>query len=723
MRTQLRGISLVLMVLMAIGTLAGLFAAKYRLMIEAHNRLVEIGLEWQEVSTLAQSLGMSPAETLTALDEKHHIHTLILQEDTITQLEQTGAIQANSQITRSGKLFTTVMAASPKTLERIQKALELHGFPVLLSTSAITSPVAGTIFTTHPTESRSLPEVVYVPIDYAQLRTLGLGLPQDGIDAAKAAHMRIAGRIGNFPGVTRSAAEKVLKSLRDQMTQQQGDMPLVIFSGEEVLGYRGMEKEVAPLLRDPNAPKPKIEPAQKAEAAETGETADKTEPDLPPLDPIGLTYGAVEFSKQKGDEKLSAALHGDYVRVHSIQTGEMAQLDENEAIERFVRAAHERNIRFCYVRLLTFAGEKRLERNARYLSAIEKGILAHDFWMGGGLGFGNEGMGARRYPETGTPSYLYPLIALGVAAGTVWMLTLLAPLPERAQWRLLALLALACVGMVVAGHETGRKLIALLAGIVFPAAACLYTFPRKDRLVAPPAVSRCMGNALSLLTIASLITGAGIAHVIGLLSTRIFMVHAEQFLGIKAQHAVPLFLVLLAALLGGIALPKETWEEFKARAGRSFRSALNEPARFGTLILFILAIAALALVVARTGNDAGVGVSGFELKTRAILDRILPVRPRTKEFLVGHPLFVLGVAWWLRGRRKLALPCFVAGSLGQVSLLNTFCHIHTPLIVSAWRDIIGLVLGALIGLAVFWLVERLLPPPDLHPERPAGEEL
>ena len=111
------------------------------------------------------------------------------------------------------------------------------------------------------------------------------------------------------------------------------------------------------------------------------------------------------------------------------------------------------------------------------------------------------------------------------------------------------------------------------------------------------------------------------------------------------------------------------------------------------------------------GNDAGVGVSGAELKGRAILDRILPVRPRTKEFLVGHPLFILGIAWWWRGRRRLGLPCLVFGSLGQVSLLNTFCHIHTPLVISVWRGGVGLVLGVLLGAAVFLLAERFTPPP------------
>src|SRR5579871_764975 len=235
MRIQLRGISPVLFALMALGTLCGLIAAVMRFSAEMHNRRVEIGLEWQEVSTLAQSLGKTPKETLEALDNNHsnHISTLILQEDTINQLEQSGAIQTQSTPAENGRWLTTV-TAYPETLERIRKALELHEIPI--NPPSQTPTFAGTIFTSR--EAGLLSNDLYVPVDYAQLRTMGVGLPPDGIAAARDAKLRIAARIGNFPGVTQSAAEKILRNLREQMAPQGEDPPMVIFSGEETLGYR-----------------------------------------------------------------------------------------------------------------------------------------------------------------------------------------------------------------------------------------------------------------------------------------------------------------------------------------------------------------------------------------------------------------------------------------------------------------------------------------------------
>jgi hypothetical protein len=677
MQSQLRSVCAALIVL---GTLTGLWAMALRYRAEMRNRRVEIAVDWQEIAQIAPLCGIAPVEALQRF-RAQNVTTLAIAEDTLASLENLGAVRPIHTLLPDGRSYTRVEVRDKVTLERIQNALHLRQIPIqnvelTQAESVPPSPELTTLFLLPPSpdsaRTNAAPSYGCWSVSYATLRTLGLGLPPEAVAAATQANLRIAGRISNFAGVRAATAQAVIQHLKNQGATS------VIFTGEEVLGYRGLERQIADLFRNP----------------------DEARPDSGSLPSAGLLYGAVEFSKQKGDAPLGAALKGDYVRVHSIQLAEMAQIEENEAVERFVRAVKERNIRFCYVRLWTQAGDDPMGANSEYVRKITCGIARGNALTGGGMEFG----AARRSQETGVPRLLFGIIALGVAAGTVWLLCALLPVSNGFVWKTLVVAVLLCAGLALTG-ESGRRLVALLAGTVFPALACVLTYPQRRS--APLPALESMMRALGGLIRACAITGLGIVAVSGLLASRPFLMRANQFFGIKAQHALPIFLIALLALIGGAALTGESSAAFRARAEEKFRQFWNEPARFGLLIVSGIALLALVFLLARTGNDAGVGVSGIEMKLRSLLDRVLPVRPRTKEFLIGHPAFVLALAWWWRGRRSLAIPCFVVGSLGQVSLLNTFCHIHTPLMLSFWRGGLGVLFGTLLGIAAFLAGEAL----------------
>lgn len=667
-------------ILLVLGTLAGLFGADKRWHVEANNRRVEIGVEWAEISELAQ-VTQKPVEEILTQFKAQGVSTLILSEETLATLEQNGDIDPIFLSAREDPPHPVIRVHDAETWRRIENGLKRRGLLPMLSSIEVPADWHMTTEFALPNNDTNSKTAYYrVPMRYTNLRSLGVGLSPEGLEAARTANMAIAGRIPNFAGVTTASATLALQHLKEQGAST------VIFSGDEVLGWRGVEKEVAALLR--------------------------TEPSLAGFEnaaaPVGLKFGAVEFGKQKGDASIAGMLKGDYVRVHSIQAAEMNQLDEIEVVERFVRAARERNIRFCYVRLLPLAGDDPVGDNTQFLRKIAQGMQEGGFLTGGGLHFGK----ARSFEQTGVGTFLFVLLALGVAAGIVGTTWTLAPLPSRSQILLLIGSVLVCV-LLVFGGDTGRRILALFAGIVYPTWACLVVFPRptEPELLS---VASSIAKAFRSILVASSVTLIGALHVIGLLATRPFMVQTSQYLGIKAQHAVPIVCVGLVALAGGIAHQYEPYADFRRRTKNRLQAAFQEPARFGTLLALLIILFAFALLVARTGNDAGVGVSGIELKFRALLDRLLPVRPRTKEFLVGHPAFILGLAWWFRGRKKWAVPAFVIGSIGQVSLLNTFCHIHSPLIISIWRGGLGLFLGALLGAGLFLLLELFSLQPTNH---------
>ncbi len=681
MPQNVRSLPGIIPALLVLGTLAGLFAASKRLHIESINRRIEIGIEWNEVSQLAQISGKPIAELLAAF-KNEGVSTLIISEDTIGSLEQNGELQPQKTSMPDGKVANSVLVRTESALRRIQSALTDRGFPINVESAG---SINASTFFYQSTGDSNLPRTgFYVPVDFANIRNTGLGLAPEAQKASAEAQLRIAGRISNFAGVNVISASNVLHSLKNQGAST------IIFNGDEALGYRGIEKSVADLLRS--------------------KQRTITDQDAPPLVPTGLVFGEVEFGKQKGDEKISAALHGDYVRVHSIQTAEMGTLDEIDIVDRFVRAVKERNIRFCYVRMLTQSGSNPIAANLEFFHKIKKGMEKGSLNTGGGLHFG----AAHLFQDTGIPKIVFLVAGLSTGAAVVWMVTLLIPM-TTSNTNISAVISALIFGIAAyAGGETGRKIAALAAGIVFPTAACLITLPgvrfRKSTIMR---TGGCVRYAVKAILLATAITAAGIFHVIALLSTEPFMVVANQFLGIKLQHALPIFIVVYAVLVGSSTVPNETWLQYKARCRESLKSVFNEPARYGTMIIGLLAIALLALVVARSGNDPGTGVSGFEMKTRSILDHIFPVRPRTKELLGGHPAFILAIAWWWRGRKNLAIPLFIFGCLGQVSLLNTFCHIHTPLIISVWHGSLGLLLGSLLGIALFLILERILPRPEL----------
>jgi hypothetical protein len=94
---------------------------------------------------------------------------------------------------------------------------------------------------------------------------------------------------------------------------------------------------------------------------------------------------------------------------------------------------------------------------------------------------------------------------------------------------------------------------------------------------------------------------------------------------------------------------------------------------------------------------------------RNLLDRYL-VRPRTKEFMIGHPALLATLLLSPRlPKRAILIPFALLGAIGQVSMVNSFCHLHTPLLMTVVRTFNGLWLGMLVGFVLARLVGRWLP--------------
>jgi hypothetical protein len=245
----------------------------------------------------------------------------------------------------------------------------------------------------------------------------------------------------------------------------------------------------------------------------------------------------------------------------------------------------------------------------------------------------------------------------------------------------------------VSHHDIiARTLLALGAGLAFPAVGMLavgWAF-RGD-----PSRWLRSGNVyargLFALAVAVAVTLCGALAIVGLLSTPLTMTEIDRFLGVKYVLVLPPLIAL------GLYL-------FTDRFGAKLdpRTAGDTPVRVIQLLVGVVLVAGAYLVLERSGNQSDIAPSSFELALRSHLTSILQVRPRFKEFVVAWPALMLVPALLAEDRRRWGWLFVLAAGMGLGDLIDTFSHLHTPLIVGVERVINGGVLGALIGgLAVF----------------------
>lgn len=247
-----------------------------------------------------------------------------------------------------------------------------------------------------------------------------------------------------------------------------------------------------------------------------------------------------------------------------------------------------------------------------------------------------------------------------------------------------ALGVLGWAGFLYIDPLLARKVMALGSVVLYPVLGIIYVLQDQGRTLPAAVLALVKMSAISLL---------GALIMTGLLADKSFMLTLDIFSGVKLAHLLPL------VLIPGYYFFKEPDPLKRSRA------ILNKPVQNKEVLVGLLIMAALAVYIIRTGNDAPQLVSSWETRLRAFLDGVLGVRPRTKEFLLGHPA-MLALLYYGYDRRKIGI--LLLAIIGQVSLVNTYAHIHTPLLVSVIRSFHGLWLGIIMGLAVITCLQYLL---------------
>lgn len=386
-----------------------------------------------------------------------------------------------------------------------------------------------------------------------------------------------------------------------------------------------------------------------------------------------LPTAYIEFYSQKGLQTFAKDMDYNLARVHPVAEAELTKLSDTRLQERFALAASERSMGVLMLRLRP---TQSLEEAASYVAAVRDAVDA-------------KGVDTHRLtvvPDMQVNKAVLVCVLLAVWAGGVLMLESFDL--KRYAWILATLGLLAGIGLLVIGKIFWlQKLLGLAAVIIFPFWGVSSVVRENGRSLPSAVLSLCAMTLVSL---------CGAALLVGTMSDKAFMSGMNTFSGVKLGQMIPLFL-LMVYLLYRLANDHGGMKYLLV----GFWRLMNKKVTIGLVLLGCVAAVLMLFYMMRTGNSS-VGISDMERAFRAFLDKVLVVRPRTKEFMFAHPIML---AMLYFGYRRQLWPLVLLGAIGQVSLVNTFEHLHTPVLVSLLRTANGLALGLLIGVALVLFVK------------------
>jgi len=632
------------LIAIALGILASAAILLYRWSIEAQYRTVEVILDAADWEALATREGKDPLAVLKDARERGATAVGVL-ERTLKRLAEQGTVAylssgdvavgaasgtlgpAFQDVIRNGggglSPRAVYIAGAPRALDQLEEA-----YRGLLGTARV-SRIGRVLRVAGTREDLEEIGIGFLPVDLERYTSIGLTPVL---------------RLRNYDSLTRQGLDNLFARLR-----RLGTGYTIVFELQEVLGTDELIDEAAKGLLA-----------------------------------LGDRYGRIEVfnvrRKQRGEEVLAKRMRPQVIRLFSLSPDELLQLNMEEARDKFVLAARERNIRLLYLRPLNArAGVSGTAANLTYLAGITGDLKRF------GLRLGR----AEPMVPMRPPKLLLLIASLGAFATLGFVLTIAGAwfgvrVPHRFVWGGIAVAMLATVALVMVDHATlWRKLLALAIAAIVPACAIAATLPRARS-------KRATWRGLQALWTASIISVAAGLAVAALLSQWEFMMAADAFLGVKIAQIIPAVLVIF--LLWG-----------RDRAQRSWRQGLRElwrwaarPLAIWHAILVMIAGLAVGILLGRSGN-LGLPVLSAEARLRTVTENLLVARPRTKEYLVGHPALVLAAAAAVMGWGLAVRPLAAVGAIGQAGIVNSFSHIHTPLRYALWRTGNALLLGSILG--------------------------
>jgi hypothetical protein len=648
--------------LLLIALLSCALVAVSRVRVEQQTRRVEIAMDYNDFVSFARSYNYNPATFLLQL-RRAGLTSLALTEELGGSLASSSSLHATA-ISGLGLLGSARVApVADPTLAALMRAHKVRAGSVYLL--VYDKPTFDRYMQQLPLhfEPRSIsvlhksePYVIAVRTQLDYFTTAALGVPADQVREARRLGLFIIPRFQNDERLQDGQIAQMFDDLHAGKW-----ISTVIFFGlrNQVLGF----------------------PDHIADTAQVFKARKYT------------NYGEIETydasQVQKGNLELARLIPGHVVRVQAIGKVELDKLSIPDIVSRYELGVRERNVRVVYLRPYPheYNGLSIENTNIEMVRQIADDLRSHGFTLG------------RAAPiplYRGNSAILVGIAALAVPSMFVLLLGWFGW--YRPSWAALAygLTIAVYLGGYVSHHDLlGRSIVALCGALVFAAAAFA---------ALGPAFFEEPQRGLSAQIVRSLrwtLLGTGVALlgalvVVGVMSSPLTMEEVEPFRGVKLVLAAPPIIALALYLFT---------DRFDSGI-RSAREAFNAPIRIYQLLLACAILGVGALVLARSGNQSDIAPSAFELSLRHHLTVLLSVRPRFKEFVVGFPFLMLLPALRRLDRRLVGIILTLGIGVGIGDVIDTFSHLHTPLLISLVRVIYGLVIGGIIGAIAIAIYRR-----------------
>lgn len=391
---------------------------------------------------------------------------------------------------------------------------------------------------------------------------------------------------------------------------------------------------------------------------------------------LNIPVAAVEFSRQVGERELNMLASPLLLTLHSVTNEEMTARRISRAAlrDRLVRAAVERSVRLLLLRTAPpNTSNFTFDDFSREVKLLADALIDHGFNLS--------------WPE--------PLFRSEVLSTNIFT-----------AWALSAVL-LYCMFkyFVRMGMNYNSKLviILLLSSIIFAFVILKISFVARiaGAFTAPFIAVEASLIAMDSCRRRKIITSFVFAVTGGLalasfFSNAHYMLRLSAFSGVKLTLVLPPVLVLLHDLKNRIH--PESLIEFFSR-----------PPLWGELVMIGVLLAGVGIIIFRSGNVAF--IPGFEARIRETLERILIARPRTREVFAGYPSilmlnFLVSNKLFSQYREIFR----IGVTLGFSSVINSFCHFHTPMALILLREFNGLWTGLIVGLVLVVFVKFIIIP-------------